>query len=380
MGRTLKAAFIRGGTSKAIVFHARDLPADRAEWDSLFLAAMGSPDPHGRQLDGMGGGVSSLSKVCVVAPPTVHGADVDYSFVQVQVKDARCDWRGNCGNMSSAIGPFAVDEGLVPAPPDGQALVRIHNTNTGKIIHAHFEVQGGRSVERGCLQIPGVHGSGAPVRLDFLDPGGATTGRLLPTGRTSDLIEVDGQTLELSLVDAANACVFVAASSIGLRGDELPDALDADRPTMDKLAAIRLQASMAMGIARDLDAARQSRVVPLIAFVSGPMATTLLSGEQLPAEAADLVVRMISSGQAHRALPLTGSLCTAVAAQLAGSVPQRLLRADPRGPLRLAMPSGVLTVDAEVVPPDASAGTGWSAPRGTFYRTTRRLFEGLVHV
>lgn len=379
MGHKLKAAFIRGGTSKAIVFHQRDLPADRAEWDALFLSAMGSPDPYGRQLDGMGGGVSSLSKVCVVGPPTVAGADVDYSFVQVQVKDARCDWRGNCGNMSSAIGPFAVDEGLVPAPPDGEALVRIHNTNTHKIIHARFPVWGGRSVERGELQIPGVHGSGAPVRLDFLDPGGATTGRLLPTGQTAEQLRVGDQSFEVSMVDAANACVFVAAESIGLRGDELPDALDADTATLDCLAAIRLHASVAMGITRNLDASRDSRVVPLVAFVAAPMSTRLLSGEEVSAQAVDLVVRMISSGQPHRALPLTGSLCTAVAAQLAGSVPHRLLRMGRSGPLRLAMPSGVLTVDAEVTPPDTAAGTGWAAPRGAFYRTTRRLFEGFVH-
>ncbi len=379
MGHKLKAAFIRGGTSKAIVFHLRDLPADRAEWDALFLSAMGSPDPYGRQLDGMGGGVSSLSKVCIVGPPTVEGVDVDYSFVQVQVKDARCDWRGNCGNMSSAIGPFAVDEGLVPPPPDGEALVRIHNTNTHKIIHARFPVRGGRSVERGDLQIPGVHGSGAPVRLDFLDPGGATTGRLLPTGRTADLLRVGDRSFEVSMVDAANACVFVAAESIGLRGDELPDALEADAATLDCLAAIRLHASVAMGITPNLDAARDSRVVPLVAFVAAPMGTRLLSGEEVSAQAVDLVVRMISSGQPHRALPLTGSLCTAVAAQLAGSVPHRLLRVGRSGPLRLAMPSGVLTVDAEVTPPDTAAGTGWVAPRGAFYRTTRRLFEGFVH-
>lgn len=376
MGRRFKAAFIRGGTSKALVFHARDLPADRAEWDAIFLACMGSPDRHGRQLNGMGGGVSSLSKVCVVGPPSVEGADVDYTFVQVQVKDARCDWSGNCGNMSSAIGPFAVDEGLVAAPPDGTALVRIHNTNTKKIIHARFPVAGGASVEAGDLEIPGVHGTGAPVRLDFLDPGGATTGRLLPTGRVLDGLDVPGVgCIEASLVDAANACVFVDAAALGLAGTELPDALDADAALLQRLAAIRLHASVAMGIAPTLEAARDVRLVPLIGFIAAPQDSRMLAGDTVPAAACDLVVRMISNGQPHRALPLTGSLCTAVAAQLEGSVPQRLARAGRGGPLRLAMPSGVLTVDAHVV----RDGAAWRAERGSFYRTTRRLFEGFVH-
>lgn len=380
MGRRLRAAFIRGGTSKALVFHARDLPADRAEWDALFLACMGSPDPYGRQLDGMGGGVSSLSKVCVVGPPSVPDADVDYTFVQVQVREARCDWSGNCGNMSSAIGPYAVDEGLVPAPPDGTALVRIHNTNTRKIIHARFEVRGGASVEAGTLRIPGVHGSGAPVRLDFLEPGGATTGRLLPTGRALDVLDGLGlpglDRIEASLVDAANACVFVEAAALGLRGTELPDALERDAQALQRLATIRLHASVAMGIAPTLQAARERPLVPLIACVAAPCDSPTLSGETVQADAADLVVRMISNGQPHRALPLTGSLCTAVAARIAGSLPQRLARAhDAEAGLRLAMPSGVLTVAAQVQRRDGT----WHAERGSFFRTTRRLFDGWVH-
>src|SRR5690606_35771456 len=216
MSNTYKAVFARGGTSKALIFHRQDLPPDCACWDAIFLAAMGSPDAYGRQLDGMGGGISSLSKVCVVGPPTRPDADVDYTFAQVQVKEARVDYGGNCGNMSSAIGPFAVDEGLVAAG-SGEATVRIHNTNTGKIIHSTFPVAHGRSVERGDLVIPGVSGSGAPVRLDFLEPGGASTGRLLPTGRATDRLEVPGMgAVTVSLVDAANACVFLDAETLGL--------------------------------------------------------------------------------------------------------------------------------------------------------------------
>src|ERR1700742_4847323 len=176
---SLPAVFMRGGTSRAIMFHARDLP-DRAEWDPIFMAAMGSPDPNGRQLNGMGGGISSLSKVCVLAPSRRPDADVDYTFAQVQIREAAVDYRGNCGNMSSAVGPFAVDEGLVRTDGD-TAVVRIFNTNTGKIIRSTFPLVDGRAATDGDLAIPGVAGTGAPVRLDFLSPGGSLTGHLLPT-------------------------------------------------------------------------------------------------------------------------------------------------------------------------------------------------------
>jgi len=377
MRRRYPAAFIRGGTSKALVFHARDLPADRAEWDDIFMKAMGTPDRYGRQLNGMGGGISSLSKVCVVGPPSVPGADVDYTFAQVQVQDAMVDYSGNCGNMSSAIGPFAVDEGLVHAPSGGEACVRIHNTNTRKIIASHFEVREGRSVETGTLAIPGVDGTGAPVRLDFLSPGGASTGKLLPSAMVAQEFELRGVgRVTASLVDAANACVFVAATELGLAGGESPDELASNVRAMSALAELRLQASVAMGIAPDIEAAAAIRMIPLIAIVSAPQRSTTLSGKTIEAADADLVVRMLSNGQPHRALPLTGSLCTAVAMQIEGSVPARLASAarDPSA-LRIAMPSGVLTVAAEV----GQTAEGWHVAHGSFYRTTRRLFDGHVY-
>ena len=173
----IAAAFIRGGTSNAIVFNQQHLPSDRALWDEIFMAAIGSPDPYGRQLDGMGGGLSSLSKVCVVGKSKRPDADVDYTFAQVLIKEAKVDYTTMCGNMSSAIGPFAVDEGLVTVTGD-EALVRIHSTNTGKIVHARFPVEDGVAVVDGELAIPGVAGTGAPVRLEFCAPGGATTGKI----------------------------------------------------------------------------------------------------------------------------------------------------------------------------------------------------------
>jgi hypothetical protein len=357
------------------VFHARDLPEERATRDKIFLAAMGSPDRYGRQLNGMGGGVSSLSKACIVGPPSVAGADVDYTFVQVQVGETRCDYSGNCGNMCSAIGPFAVDEGLVDAPAGREALVRIYNTNTAKVIHSTFPVQEGHSLETGALAIPGVDGVGAPIRLDFLDPGGASTGRLLPTGRVLDTLESPTGSVRVSMVDAANACVFVDAADFGLAGVELPDALEANTAVMDALAEVRLNASVAMGLAASQEQARAIAMIPFIAIVSAPQDSLTLDGETVAADQADLVVRILSNGRPHRALPLTGALCTAVAAQLADSVPSQHLRAAHTGAIRLSMPSGVLTVDARV----RRDRDEWRADYGSFYRTTRRLFDGFVY-
>ena len=376
MQRPIPAVFMRGGTSKAIMFHARDLPEDRRAWDDIFTAAMGSPDPYGRQLDGMGGGVSSLSKVCVLARSARDDADIDYTFAQVQIRDRRVDYKSNCGNMSSAVGPFAIDEGLVRASGDS-ATVRIFNTNTRKIIRATFPLDGERSRYDGDLVIPGVAGSGAPVRLDFVEPGGAATGKLLPSGKVLDRLDVPGLgSIEASLVDAANPAVFVRAADVGLTGTELPDQLEANPKIMKLLDDIRIQGSVRMGIAPDAQAAR-SIAVPFVAFVSPAKEAPTLSGETVRAADVDLSVRVVSSGQPHRALPVTISLCTAVAARVTGTVvAEALSSAAGSQSLRLGMPSGVLTVDADVV----SDGGNWFARAGSFYRTARRLFDGRVWV
>lgn len=371
----LPAVFMRGGTSRAIMFHARDLP-ERERWDPIFLGAMGSPDPSGRQLNGMGGGVSSLSKVCVLAPSDRPDADVDYTFAQVQIREAAVDYRGNCGNMSSAVGPFAVDEGIV-RPNGDTAVVRIFNTNTRKIIRSTFPLLDGRSATDGSLAIPGVAGTGAPVRLDFLTPGGATTGRLLPTGQVTDWLEVpDVGRIEVSLVDAANACVFVRARDLRLTGRELPDALDANLAVLARLQAIRRAASVAMGIARDDQEAGRIHGVPIIGMVAEPMDAPTLSGEAIAARDVDLTTRFLSNGQPHRALPLTASLCTAVAARITGTLAHQMMGSGVGGAVRIGMPSGVLTVDADVTRDAAGA---WTAHSGAFYRTARRLFDGRVY-
>jgi len=372
----LPAVFMRGGTSRAVMFHARDLP-DRSEWDPIFLAAMGSPDPNGRQLNGMGGGISSLSKVCILAPSDRADADIDYTFAQVQIRDPRVDYRSNCGNMSSAVGPFAVDEGIV-RPNGDAAVVRIFNTNTRKIIRSTFPLEDGRAATDGDMAIPGVAGTGAPVRLDFLAPGGATTGRLLPTGKATDRLDVPGVgPTEVSMVDAANACVFVRARDLGLTGRELPEDLERDPAVLGMLQAIRRQASLAMGIAKDDAEARMVAAVPIIGFVAPSMDAPTLSGDPIAAGQVDLTVRFLSNGQPHRALPLTASLCTAVAANIAGTVVAEALAPGAGAQVRLGMPSGILTVGAEVA---QEADGQWVAHSGAFYRTARRLFDGRIYV
>ena len=374
----IPAVFMRGGTSNAIVFNAEDLPRERALWDEIFLAAIGSPDPYGRQLDGMGGGVSSLSKVCVVGPSSRPDADIDYTFAQVQVKDAKVDYSGNCGNMSSAMGPFAVDEGLVKAS-GRDALVRVHNTNTKKVIWSRFALDDGAAAVDGDLAIPGVAGTGSPVKLEFREPGGATTGKLLPTGNVVDMLDVPGYgQIRASMVDAANACCFVSAADLGLKGTEMPEEIDANPALLERLGAIRIAASIAMGIGKNVEEAKAKRVVPFIGFVSGPQDAKSLTGDTLAAGDIDVTGRMLSSGQTHRALPLTASLCMAVAARLEGSVVHALTRRsdDPEAPIRIAMPSGVLTVAASV----QQVNGVWRAEQGAFFRTQRRLFDGYVYV
>ncbi|MGH8014180.1 MAG: PrpF domain-containing protein, partial [Candidatus Binataceae bacterium] len=234
----LRAVFMRGGTSKAVMLHAADLPRERAQWTPIFLAMMGSPDLNGRQLDGMGGGISSLSKVCVIGSPSRADADVDYTFAQVSVKDASVDYSGNCGNMSSAVGPFALDEGLITLRGDGEIAVRIHNTNTRKIIVSRFRVDDSAAAVDGDFVLPGVAGTGAPVRLEFIDPGGAGTGRLLPTGRVIDTLEISGHgPIEATMVDAANPCVFVDAAALGMTGVEMPEEIEANGAVMTWLEA-----------------------------------------------------------------------------------------------------------------------------------------------
>lgn len=375
---SLPAVFMRGGTSKAVMFKREDLPTDESVWPEIFASVMGSPDPYGRQLDGMGGGISSLSKVCVIGPSSRPDADVDYLFAQVSVDKPAIDLAGNCGNMSSAVGPFALEEGLVPRAADGETAVRIFNNNTGKIIVARFLVADGLAVTEGDCALEGVSGTAAPIRLEFLDPGGSKTGRLLPTGRQTDsLTTADGTRVEASLVDAGNPCVFIAAEALGLPGLALPEAMESDRALMKRLEDLRVEASVAMGVAPDGETARGLGSVPKIALVGPARDAETLGGRPLAATDHDIAIRMLSMERPHRAVPVTGALCLAVALRLPDSVPGRLApgAAVRDGALRIAHPSGITAVDA-AVEQDAD---GPRALHAALYRTARRLFDGKVY-
>lgn len=375
--RKIPAVFYRGGTSRAIFFQARDMTEDRHLQDAIFLRAMGSPDPNGRQLDGLGGGISSLSKVAIIGPSSRPDADVDYTFGQVSINSALVDRSSNCGNMSSAVGPFAVEEGLVPAPSDGEATVRIHNTNTSKVILSRFQMEDGSPAVEGDYELPGVAGAGSRIRLDFMDPGGAGTGRLLPTGRTIDEIKVDGiGQFEASLVDATNPAVFVRARDIGLQGSESPAAIDARPDLMVTLEQIRAEAGVRMGIAPDARTISESfPSSPKIAIVAPPADYLDLTGTLVPAGDFDILSRIISMGKTHRAYALTGAMCLAVAARIPGTLANEAARPG-SGDLRLGHPSGAQAVGAVV----ERTPEGPVAERVIVYRTARRLMEGAVCV
>lgn len=367
----LKAVFMRGGTSKGVFFHAADLPSDPAERDDVLLRVLGSPDPNGRQLNGMGGGISSLSKAVIISPSTRDDADIDYTFAQVVVDRPLVDYRSNCGNLSSAVGPFCIDEGLL-ARDDGEALVRIHNTNTARVVHARFEVRDGVAEVDGDFELAGVAGLAAPVRLEFLDPGGAVTGKLLPSGAVRDTLvdPHDGQRYEATLLDASNATVFIRAEALGIVGTELPDALEADPAFMDRLERLRQAAGVRMGLAEQPEDVPLSN--PKFAMVSAPADYDTLEGERIAADRFDVAVRVVSMERIHRATPLTTGMSVAAAVKVPGTLAHELASATSGDAVRVAHPSGVLAVGA-VTGPDGS-----HVERTVVFRTARRLMEGNV--
>lgn len=368
----IPASFYRGGSSKGVFFHARDLPANRADIEAILLSVLGSPDPYGRQLNGMGGGVSSLSKAVIIGPSTHPEADVDYTFAQVSVDRPVVDWGANCGNLSSVVGPFAVDEGLVAAT-DGEALVRIHQVNTRKLIHARFPVQAGRAVVEGPFAIDGVAGTGARIALDFLNPGGTVTRGLLPTGNVIDTALLpDGRRFDLSLIDATNPVVFLRAGDVGLTGIESPDEIDSRPDIMATLDALRRAGAVLMGLAPTAEAAGLAN--PKIAMVAPPAAFRTLDGRTIQAASHDVAIRMISMEKPHRAVALTNAMCLGVACRITGTIPNQLAtKLAAPDEIRIGHPSGLVSVSAQV-----EQGPDWRATRATVFRTARRLMQGAV--
>ena len=373
--RFYPCVFYRGGTSKGMFFHAKDLPADRDVAARVMLAAVGSPDPYGRQLDGMGGGISSLSKAVIIGPSTHPEADVDYTFIQLAVDEPVADWTNNCGNLSSAVGHFAVDERLVAAK-DGEALVRIHQTNTKKLIHSRFDVRGGKAVVSGDYRIAGVAGTGARIRLDFLAPGGAVTGKLLPTGNVVDRIDLgaDGA-YDVSIIDATSPIAYVEAAAVGFEGSETPEEIEARKDVMDRLERLRRAAGVMIGLGPTPESIGLQ--TPRVAMVAEPHKFSSLDGDTIESHAFDVATRMISMQRAHRAIPGTGGLNLGVATQIEESIPNRVSKpANSFGEVRVGNPSGLVSVGAVV----RQEGARWTAESALLFRTARRLMQGEVAV
>jgi hypothetical protein len=374
----IPAAFMRGGTSRAVVFKEEVLAGyDASTRDLIILAAMGSPDPYGRQVDGLGGGISSLSKVAIVGRGTDGETDVCFTFGQVDVERPLVDYLGTCGNISAAIGPFAIDEGMVPAVEPVTA-VRVLATNTGKRYIAYVPVRHGQAETEGDYVIDGVPGPGARIALEFLDPGGSLGGRVLPTGHPIDVLKLaSGRDIAVSLVDAAAPMAFVRADDVGARATELPPALDADGALQALLEEIRSRAAVVLGLAQGVQQAReQVKAIPKIAMVAAPTSYRTTRDGVIEAEQIDLVARMISMGKTHRTFAGTSSMCTAVAAAIPGTVVNEVARQSLPDRVRIGHPAGVIEVGAKVRP----QGDDWRVESVTTQRTARRIMDGFIYV
>lgn len=372
----LPVTLLRGGTSKGVYLLEKDLPANRKEWDGLLLRLMGSPDK--KQIDGLGGSQSVTSKVAILRKSDRPDADVDYTFAQVAVDKAVVSYGGNCGNISSGVGPFAIEKKLVPAL-EGSTLVRIYNTNTGKVIQEEVPTANGQVLYDGDFGIAGVPGTAAPLKLKFVDPAGTLGKGLLPTGNAVDLLEVPGHgSTEVSLVDAANPLVFVKASDLGLTGTELPEAINGDPELLRLLETIRGLAAMKLGLcSTPEEAAWVTPGLPKMTLVAPPADYTTSSGEAVKGDQVDLVARMMSMQKTHPSYAMTGAMCTAAAAAVPGTLVQQVLRPGCNlQNIRIGHPGGILPcgVDPEGEGPVPSI-------RDTFgYRTANLLLEGLARV
>lgn len=354
------AVLMRGGTSKGLFLHAADVPPAGAERDALVLDLMGSPDPM--QIDGLGGTYSSTSKVMIVEP--ARDGEVRYWFGQVGIDTPTVDWSGNCGNLTTAVAAFAVDEKLVPAI-EPVTVFALRNGNTGVRIDAEVPVAQGRVVTRGDLQVPGVPRPGAPIVTRYRDPAGSVTGKLLPTGRPVDEVELDGRPLRVTIVDITTAFVFAGAKDLGVvPGQETVAELNADAALLDRIERVRGEAARLLGrVTAAADAARESPVVPRIVLVAPPRGQS------------DLDVVGVSMGAVHRALPMTAALCLAGAVRIPGTVPADFARGATDS-VRLTHPLGTVEVVGEV-------GTGTDGQTHVrsvgVIRTARRLMSGLAY-
>lgn len=358
-------ALIRGGTSKGVFLRAEVLPADAAARDRMILSLFGSPDP--RQIDGLGGADLLTSKLAIIGPPSRTDADLDYTFAQVSINDPVVDYDINCGNLSAAVGAFAVDEGLV-TPTEPITTVRIHNTNTGRILVAGVPIRGGRAAIEGEYVVHGVPGTGAPISLDFGQTAGGITGSLFPTGRESDILDTEVGPVEATIIDLANLSVFFPAAAVGLAGTERPGQMtEAQFAAVD---AVKGAAAKMLGMEAD-------GLTPVPAFVAPPAPFVDYStGRDVGAGEIDLLARVIGGRPPvlHKAYPGTLAATTGVAASIPGTVVNDVYTPQSEGLIRIGHTSGVMPVRARVHRDDGA----WIVDEAIYHRTSRRLAEGVA--
>ena len=383
----IPATYMRGGTSKGVFFRLQDLPEAAREpgaaRDALLMRVIGSPDPYGKHTDGMGGATSSTSKCVIVSPSTRPGHDVDYLYGQVAIDTAFVDWSGNCGNLSTAVGPFAIASGIIDAarlPRDGVVAVRVWQAYIGKTIVVHVPVRDGEVQETGDFELDGVTFPAAEIVLEFLDPadeGEGEGGATLPTGNVVDRLDVPGVgELEVSLVNAGIPTVFVNAADLGYRGTELQGAINGDPLALARLESIRAHAAVRMGLIADTSLASGRQHTPKLAFVAPPADYLASSGRTVAAAEIDLLVRAMSMGKLHHAMMGTAAVAIATAAAIPGTLVNRAAGGGQRESIRFGHPSGTLQVGAQA----EQVSGQWVVRKAVMSRSARVLMEGWVRV
>ncbi len=386
------ATYMRGGTSKGVFFHVPDMPAAAQTpgpaRDAFLMRVIGSPDPYGKHTDGMGGATSSTSKTVLLSRSTRPDHDVDYLFGQVAIDSPFVDWAGNCGNLSAAVGPYAISNGLIDAarvPRDGIATVRIWQANIQKTIISHVKMSGGQVQETGDFELDGVTFPAAEVQLEFIDPAAeeeGAGGALFPTGNLIDDLDVPaagnfkGGRLKATMLTAGIPTIFVDAAAIGFTGTELQDAINGDPANLAKMEAIRTAGALAMGLVKSPAEMAKRQHIPKVAFVAPPVAYAASSGKNISATDIDVLVRAMSMGKLHHAMMGTAAVAIAVASCVPGTLVNRAAGGGARSAVRFGHPSGTLRVGAEAV----DAGGEWVVRKAIMSRSARVLMEGHVRV
>jgi probable AcnD-accessory protein PrpF len=383
----IPATYMRGGTSKGVFFRLQDLPeaaqVPGAARDALLLRVIGSPDPYGKQIDGMGGATSSTSKTVILSKSSKPDHDVDYLFGQVSIDKAFVDWSGNCGNLSAAVGPFAISNGLVDTdriPKDGMATVRIWQANIGKTIIAHVPITNGAVQETGDFELDGVTFPAAEVQLEFMDPAAeeeGAGGAMFPTGNLVDDLEVPGVgTFKATMINAGIPAIFVNAESIGYTGTELQDAINSDAKALAMFETIRAHGAVRMGLIKHLDEIAKRQHTPKVAFVAQPADYVASSGKRVNAGDIDVLVRALSMGKLHHAMMGTAAVAIGTAAAIPGTLVNLAAGGGSRNAVRFGHPSGTLRVGAEATRVNGE----WSVTKAIMSRSARVLMEGWIRV